>query len=283
MMIGREMRTLQVCDSDTTYWLDLPETVFAHADALNRAPYQPLYGEVWGYFEPATSGFAKEYGTKFVVTDFNIITAENPNRCAQTDYTAKSFGNDPSWSATLKNDELTLLRSGIRALNLAVTDTESSSTKTRYQLETGELTLNKQLCHDTMSESIYSWNAQLNANGEQYSGCYTDGNISTNKMTGRYSQKLDPQTTMQLTLGEDYQSETRYLYSDDSTDVVESGFWQPLNSGLIQVTTTSYQGQRLIAVREFESKGGSLSTDHETINGATYPLTSGGLLLKKLE
>lgn len=281
IIIDHEVRSIQVCGSDTTYWLDLPKTILAQADSLNRAPNQPLYGEVWGYLEPATSGFATEYGAKFVVTDFNIITAENPKRCEQPERTAKAFGNEPSWSANIDTDEITLVRPGADPQTFAITNIEPSLSQTRYLLETGQLTINKQICRDSMSDSIFSWSAQLEVNGEQYSGCRTDENFTDNELIGRYTQALDPQTNIQLTLDKDHQSETRYLYADDSADVVESGFWQALNNGLIQVVSTSYQGQRLIAVREFDRQGKRLSTDHETINGATYPLTSGGLDLQK--
>ncbi|MDN3714468.1 COG3650 family protein [Vibrio breoganii] len=283
VIVGHESRTIQPCNSNATYWLDLPEPVRNIAESMTTEPYQPMYAEVFGYFEPATTGFAEEFGSQFVVTEFNIITAENPNRCEQPTRDARAFGNEPSWSAAITDNAITLTQLGKDTLVLPVVNLEQETTGTRYDHTQGTLEINNKVCRDTMSDSIYGWSAKLTTKDETYVGCSTDSNESIDLSAGEYSQSIDGSTNLTLSLRPDHQAETRYSYTDGSDDVVESGYWQTLESGLLQVTSVTYQGQKIIATREFELKDNTLTTEHETINGATYPLTNGGLSLKKAQ
>ncbi|GAB7218907.1 COG3650 family protein [Vibrio comitans] len=283
IVIGHESRTIQPCNSNTTYWLSLPESVRRIAESMTSKPYQPMYAEVFGYFEPATMGFAEEFGSQFVVTEFNIITAENPNRCDQPTRDARAFGNEPSWSAGITDNAITLMQLGKETQVLPVVNLEQDTKGTRYDLVQGKLEVNYQVCRDSMSDSIYGRSAQLTTKDQTYVGCSTDSNEYSDLSAGEYSQSIDNSTNLTLSLRPDHLAETRYSYTDGSDDVVESGYWQTLESGLVQVTSVTYQGQKIIATREFELKGDTLSTEHETINGATYPLTNGGLTLKKAQ
>ncbi|GAD80450.1 COG3650 family protein [Vibrio ezurae] len=281
IMVGHESRTIHPCNSNATYWLELPAPVRTAAESMTTKPNQAMYAEVFGYFEPATSGFAQEFGSKFVVSEFNIITTENRNRCQQAPQEAKAFGNEPSWSAHVTEHAVELSELGKDTLHLPVVNLEQSLNESHYSLTQGQLIIRPQMCRDTMSDSIYGWTAQLHVADRNLTGCYTDSNRTIDPVTGTYRQSLDSSTTLTLTLSADHQAESRYSYNDGSHDVVEQGHWQTLNSDLIQVTSVSYQGQQIIAVRDFELKGDTLSTQYETINGATYPLTNDGLNLKK--
>ncbi|GEA61286.1 COG3650 family protein [Vibrio comitans] len=283
IVVGHESRTIQPCNSNTTYWLNLPESVRNIAESMVTKPYQPMYAEVFGYFEPATTGFAEEFGSQFIVTEFNIITAENPNRCNQPTRDARAFGNEPSWSASITDNAITLMQLGKETLVLPVVNLEQDTEGTRYDLTQGRLEISNKVCRDTMSDSIYGWSAQLTTKDQTYVGCSTDSNEYSDLSAGEYAQSIDDTTNLTLSLRPDHQAETRYSYTDGSDDVVESGYWQTLESGLVQVTSVTYQGQKIIATREFELKDDTLSTGHETINGATYPLTNGGLTLKKTQ
>ncbi|CAM2880516.1 hypothetical protein [Vibrio rarus] len=282
VVIGHESRTIQPCNSNTTYWLKLPEAVFNAAESIKSKPYQPMYAEVFGYFEPATAGLAEEFASQFVVTEFNIISAENPQRCQQPLHEDRVFGNEPSWSATVSNYAVSLTQAK-QAQVFPVTNLEQDVDGSHYQLTKGQLNIQQQVCRDSMSDSVYGWSAQLQLEDKTLIGCRTDSNHVDEQFIGQYTQHLDSSTNITLTLFADHQAENRYSYSDGSSDVVEKGHWQTLNSGLIQVTSVFYQGQKVIAIREFEAQGDTLSTQHESINGATYPLTNGGLTLKKAQ
>ncbi|OBT10201.1 hypothetical protein A9264_04375 [Vibrio sp. UCD-FRSSP16_10] len=281
IIVGHESRTIQPCNSNATYWLKLPDAVRTMTESMKTEPHQAMYAEVFGYFEPATTGFAAEFGSQFVVTEFNIITAENPNRCEKPTQGARAFGNEPAWTASVSDSNVELNILGKEPQQLPVVNLEQSIENTRYDLTKGQLNIRPQVCRDTMSNSIYGWTADLKTATSTVTGCYSEGNLSTDDVVGQYSQSIDATTNLTLTLSSDHQAKTRYSYSDGSGDIKESGHWQTLISGLIQVTSVTYQGQPIIAIREFERKDDTLSTQHETINGATYPLTNDGLTLKK--
>ncbi|CAM4234416.1 COG3650 family protein [Vibrio neonatus] len=283
IMVGHESRTIHPCNSNATYWLELPTQVRTAVESMTTKPNQAMYAEVFGYFEPATSGFAQQFGSKFVVTEFNVISTENSNRCQQAPREARAFGNEPSWSADVSEGAIELSQLGKETLHLPVVNLEQSLSESRYSLTQGQLVIRPQMCRDTMSDSIYGWTAQLQVADRSFSGCYNDSSYPSDQVAGTYSQSIDNSTLLTLTLSTDHRAESRYSYNDGSQDVVEQGHWQTLNSDLIQVTSVTYQGQQIIAVREFELKGDTLSTQYETINGATYPLTNDGLNLKKAQ
>lgn len=246
-----------------------------------REPYQPLYAEVYGYFEPATAGFASAYSANFVTTGLNMLTAENPMRCQQPPRTAIAQGNEPFWSVQKTAQGVQINRPGQDPEDIRVISTTQNTQLTRYLWTNGSLTLRNQPCSDSMSDTVYPYSAMLLLDGKQLIGCGTDPAPQQYPQTGNYTQTLSQGIQISLNLYPDFRSETRYSYADQSDDVVESGYWQPLHSGLIQVVSTNYQGQNLVAVREFQQQQALLVTKEETINDQTYPLAEGGLRLQK--
>lgn len=278
---GHEMRSLQPCGSDNSYWVQLPKQLVEPVSKLTNEPYQPMYAEVFGYLEPSQAGFAEEFPAQFVVTEVNMVTAENPQRCNQDPRPDRAFGNEPFWNASYDEQKVTFTLMGQEPKRAEVTSLEQDLAQTRVELNSGSLTLDKQICRDTMSDSFYGTSSVLELEGKTYKGCATQSNQSNEALIGAYAQTQDDGTTVTLTLNPDYTAETRYSYSDGSNDVTENGYWQTLSNGKIEATNVSYQGQKLIATRVFELDGPQLTTDSETINGNQYPLTGKGLVLDK--
>ncbi|WP_261834410.1 COG3650 family protein [Vibrio ishigakensis] len=281
MIWGHEVRTLQPCGSENAFWVQLPEAFKQPVSNLTSEPYQPMYAEVFGYLEPTAAGFAEQYPAQFVVTEVNMVTAENPNRCEQSTRPDRAFGNEPFWNATYDEQKVTFTQMGQEAQEFTVKELEQDLTQTRVDYNSGSLTIDKQICRDTMSDSLYGTSSSVEVNGKAFKGCSTLSNQADQELFGSYAQTQDDGTTITLTLKPDHTSETRYSYADGSNDVTENGYWQPLTNGKIEATNVSYQGQKLIATREFELEGNQLSTQNETINGNEYPLTGKGLVLDK--
>ncbi len=82
--LGHEVRAITPCNSHQQYWIDLPKDRFQQALNLVQQPYQPLYGELIGYLQPPSNGgFGADYHARFVVTQVNHLSTENPQRCTQ--------------------------------------------------------------------------------------------------------------------------------------------------------------------------------------------------------
>ncbi|WP_261816380.1 hypothetical protein [Vibrio gallicus] len=281
LVLGHEVRTIQPCGSQNSFWVDVEPQLQQSISGLTNQPYQPVYAEVFGYFKPTEVGFSEQYSAQFIVTELNMVSAENQQRCDLPAKPDRAFGNEPSWSATYNEKSLTLSSIQAQPQQFAITSLEQDLTQSRIKFKDGQLNIDKKLCSDTMSDSIYGATASLTISGKNWKGCSTQNNHTKSQVVGSYSQTQEGGTTTTLTLNQDHTSETRYSYADGSADIVEHGFWQVLHNGLLQATNVSYQGQRLIATREFTKDGQQLSTKTETINGIDYPLIGNGLTLNK--
>lgn len=166
MIWGHEVRTLQPCGSENAFWVQLPEAFKQPVSNLTSEPYQPMYAEVFGYLEPTAAGFAEQYPAQFVVTEVNMVTAENPNRCEQPTRPDRAFGNEPFWNATYDEQKVTFTQIGQEAQEFTVKELEQDLTQTRVDYNSGSLTIDKQICRDSMSDSLYGASSSLEVNGK---------------------------------------------------------------------------------------------------------------------
>ncbi|GAM63963.1 membrane protein [Vibrio ishigakensis] len=243
MIWGHEVRTLQPCGSENAFWVQLPEAFKQPVSNLTSEPYQPMYAEVFGYLEPTAAGFAEQYPAQFVVTEVNMVTAENPNRCEQPTRPDRAFGNEPFWNATYNEQKVTFTQMSQEAQEFTVKELEQDLTQTRVDYNSGSLTIDKQICRDSMGDSLYGASSSLEVNGKTFKGCSTLSNQADQELYGSYAQTQDDGTTITLTLKPDHISETRYSYADGSNDVTENGYWQSLTNGKIEATNVSYQAK----------------------------------------
>ncbi|MGD8174046.1 COG3650 family protein [Vibrio sp. TRT 21S02] len=283
VVLGHEVRAIKPCGSNKQYWLGLDDDRFNQAMTLVRSPYQPLYGEVIGYLKPPSEhGFDSDYTANIHVTQVNLLSAENPDRCALPENPTQAFGNEPSWSASFTQDGLMFQPLGADKQQLKVESSRITESSRRYELADGNLELTQRSCVDNMSDSLYGWQAQLNIKDKRYKGCATVSNLdSTREWVGLYhaasTQNLG--FSINLELLADHTAVTTYKYSDNQPDTVERGYWQQLNPEQIQVTMTHHQQQRLLSERIFSRDGYQLIAEKEKVGSVVYPIADGGLIL----
>ncbi|KZX57660.1 hypothetical protein A3712_22870, partial [Vibrio sp. HI00D65] len=287
VVVGHESRTFTPCGSQQQYWLDMSPELALEAQGLAARPYQALYGELIGHLTvPSKTGYNADFTARFVVDQVNILTAENPERCNQPLRSTRVFGNEPFWSATFDKDQLTYIKMGEAPQALNIESSRTTQSSRDYQLEgkatQGELNLKKESCSDGMSDSIYGWEAKLNLNEDNYTGCATVSNQDpTLDWSGTYfaSSTQNSGFSINLELNDDHSAVTTYSYSNGDPSIVEQGFWQQLNQNQVQVVMTRHQQQYLISERIFTHDNGKLIAEKEKVGNIVYPIANGGLVL----
>ncbi|PSW19356.1 hypothetical protein C9I98_13390 [Photobacterium sanctipauli] len=285
VVLGHESRSIQPCGSSQQYWLQLPLSMQQDVDAITRPGYEPMYGEFIGFLEPAPEvGFAAGYDAVFKVKQLNLLSNEMRQGCQQPPHATRVFGNEPGWTVEVKDGQASLLRIGHDTELQAVTEQQSQSGQQRYAGKDFNLVMTKGQCNDTMSDSVFGWQAKLEWQGQQYQGCATLGSSdATRGWVGQYqgtSMMGDtPLFTTTIKLNPDHSATTEYDYPGDEPSLNETGFWQQTSATQVKVTMVSHQGRRLISERLFTLEDGQLTTQEETINGQTFPLGGAGLVL----
>ena len=287
VVLGHESNSIQPCGSSQQYWLNTPLADRQAIAAITRPGYEPMYGEFIGYLEPAPSeGFAADYDGRFNVKQINLLSAEMTRGCHQPRHTTRAFGLEPSWVVEIDGQTASLLRPGLPPKQQAITAKNIIAGQQHYQGPDFSLALSKGRCSDTMSDSLFGWQASLEWQGREYRGCATLGTTDiTLGWTGRYqgSSSIDgkPVLTTTVILNPDHSATTRYDYPSGEPGLEETGFWQQAGDNTVQVVMTRHQGRRLLSKRVFTLDGDRLTAREEIINGQTYSLGSEGLSLKK--
>jgi putative lipoprotein len=104
--------------------------------------------------------------------------ARTEGRCQQPGGKEESWraaGNEPGWLLAVGNEVVVIKRLGKPDLRLPFTPlkTEGGVTRLDAVAEGNRLavTFEKQLCHDTMADSVFGWTATVNLNGQTLKGC----------------------------------------------------------------------------------------------------------------
>ena len=104
--------------------------------------------------------------------------ARTEGRCQQPGGKEESWraaGNEPGWLLAVGNEVVVIKRPGKPDLRLPFTPlkTEGGVTRLDAVAEGNKLalTFEKQLCHDTMADSVFGWTATVNLNGQTLKGC----------------------------------------------------------------------------------------------------------------
>ncbi|MBW3698552.1 hypothetical protein EK599_23030 [Vibrio sp. T187] len=284
-VVGHETRTFTPCGSQQQFWLDMPSEITQQALQLSRKPYEPMYGEFIGYLaEPSQTGYNADYAARFIVKQVNLLTAENPNRCAQPVRSTRAFGTEPFWSASFQKDQVEFSKMGEDKRLFSIEKSQTSSSERSYQFSDGELKLEQQACSDNMSDSLYGWQAHFTQGEAEYQGCATLANQDpTIEWSGLYFAQSTENVgfSVELSLNADHSATTTYRYQSEDLPTVEKGFWQQLNNDQIQVVMTRHQQQYLVSERIFTRDGYQLTADKEKVGNVVYPIANGGLTLFK--
>ena len=104
--------------------------------------------------------------------------ARTEGRCQQPGGKEESWraaGNEPGWLLAVGNEVVVIKRPGKPDLRLPFTPLKTEGGVTRLDtVAEGNrlaLTFEKQLCHDTMADSVFGWTATVNLNGQTLKGC----------------------------------------------------------------------------------------------------------------
>ncbi|MCW8329507.1 hypothetical protein MD588_11895 [Photobacterium sp. SDRW27] len=287
VVLGHESNSIQPCGSSQQYWLNTPLADRQALAQITRPGYQPMYGEFIGYLEPAPSeGFAADYDGRFNVKQINLISSEMTRGCHQLPHNTRAFGHEPGWVVEINGETASLLRPGQQRQQQAITGKSIVSGKQSYQGKQFSLDLTKGQCNDTMSDSLFGWQARLTWQGNQYQGCATLGASDiTLGWAGSYQGisyiNDNPVLTTTVTLHPDHSATTRYDYPSGDPSLNETGFWQQAGENHVQVIMTKHQGRRLISERLFVRKGKQITVSEEVVNGQAYSLGGEGLSLYK--
>ncbi|MDV7106063.1 hypothetical protein R3X26_16805 [Vibrio sp. TH_r3] len=283
-ILGHETQSFVACGSNQQYWLEVDPNLLNQATNLTSDPYQPIYAEFIGHLEKTSiAGFDSDFAARFIVSGINVLTVENVERCDQPYRSTKAFGNEPFWSIEFSDEKTRYQQLGVDERGLSLSSTRLNPTERTYHFDQGQLTITKELCTDSMSDSLYGWTSSLENNDTTKNGCATLANqdatlkwANTYVATSTYTSGFD----VELQLNPDHTATTTYSYAT-GLPTTESGFWQELNTDQVQVVMTHHQGQRLVAERLFTLKGNQLIAEYEKVTGKVYPIANGGLVLYK--
>ena len=113
--------------------------------------------------------------------------ARTEGRCQQPGGKEESWraaGNEPGWLLAGGNEVVVIKRPGKPDLRLPFTPLKTDGGVTPQSKYPGgtrfdavaegnrlTVTFEKQLCHDTMADSVFGWTATVNLNGQTLKGC----------------------------------------------------------------------------------------------------------------
>ena len=280
VIIGHESQSIQPCNSEQQYWINLSPVQWQAGSEIQSSPYQPMYGELIGHFEaPPKGGFANDYPARFVVSQINTLVAGEGSSCQRNVQPTKAFGTEPFWNLQVVNGELVFSEMGKPKQQQAITEQKLEINKRVYQSRDFSLTMTKGICKDSMVESIYGWNSEVDIDGKKYQGCATlaakDTTLNWVETYQGTSTIGDSGLTIGLTLNPDHSAVTTYDYNTDEPQLVETGVWQATKDNKLHVLMSRHQRQYMISERVFSKNGTQISADKERVNGVVFPIQSG--------
>lgn len=287
VVLSPDNPSFRPCDSQQQYWLDMSPQLLQQARSVTHTPFQPLYGELIGYLAPPSeTGFNGDYVAKFVVEQINQLSTKYPQRCQHPANPTRAFGTEPFWSIQFTSQGLEFQPLGSDKQHFIIEHSQLSPQRRHYHFAQGSLRLERGICSDNMSDSLYGWRSTLTITDTTYQGCATLSNLDTTQpwvasyFTHNHQQR---DFSVSLELKSDHSAITRYQYFNGERELVEKGYWQQLNPSQVQVVMTHHQQQYLLSERIYTRQGFQLHADKEKIGGQVYPISDGGLTLSKMK
>ena len=286
VVAGSGVQTITPCGSQQQFRLQIPKSLQQSVESVEKAPYEPVYGELVGYLlPPSQTGYNGDYAARFVVTQINTLNGKEPNRCKFYPLSTRSFGSTPeTWSLQFTQPGLVLHSASGQQQTFTIKELKTSANARHYTLDKGDLRLTAERCENKNAGAVYGWHAELKVADKNYLGCAVLGNSDASlEWAGVYyaSSTQNQGFTVSMLLGDDHTAVTRYSYSNGDPDVVEKGFWQVLNTEQIQVIMTRHQQQYLVTQRIFGHDDSTLIAKKEKVGNTIYPIANGGLVLYK--
>lgn len=88
--------------------------------------------------------------------------------------------------------------------------------------------------------------------------------------------------TTTLQLNADHTAMTRYDYQNGDQSLTETGYWQQIDNGQLNVLVTAHDNKPITSIRLYTINGTQLTAHKEFINGMKYDLGTNGLTLEKV-
>jgi len=284
LVIGPDTHSFTPCGSKQQFWAEFNRPQQNAILALSSKPYQPMYAELIGTLAVTeNNSYSGGFAAQINVSTINLVSTENPQRCEQPPRSTTAVGNEPFWSVSFKKNHVSYKKMDSEK-PLGIMASDITSQKRVYSLSNHQLKLSRQLCRDSMSDSIYGWKASLNSEDKELNGCAALSNFdSTLNWSGVYQAVSNDANalTVTLELNPDHTALTRYQYDSNQQERWETGYWQQINTSQVQVTMTHHQGQKLISERIFSKNGQAIQATREKVNGTIYTIHNSGLVLFK--
>ena len=180
---GNEINTFRDCSTQTTYWVNdsLADLRKPYEQTLRSMsyPYESIYAEVKGYLAGKSSlGYASEYENVLVVTEVVKLEAKN-YRTACYDYEFIALGNEPFWAVDIIPTEQQIVLKDVGAdkvYQFPYQPANIGGGVHRYETTNGAkdklvIVIREEPCSDGMSDSQYSYSAEIVINGRILKGC----------------------------------------------------------------------------------------------------------------
>lgn len=99
---------------------------------------------------------------------------------------------------------------------------------------------------------------------------------------GEYKSAMTAGLTTTLQLNADHTAMTRYDYQNGDQSLTETGYWQQIDNGQLNVLVTAHDNKPITSIRLYTINGTQLTAHKEFINGMKYDLGTNGLTLEKV-
>ncbi|MGY5451050.1 copper resistance protein NlpE N-terminal domain-containing protein [Agarivorans sp. MS3-6] len=231
--------TFTPCQGERQYWLELSTN---DRQLLSRfADNSSVYVEFRGRFSNVSKQAPQaDYLAKISPQDWLYMASEG-HGCKANIAELSAQGNEPGWRIDIEEGKLLLSTMSGSATK---TITRSGIDNGTHFWEAGselQLTVTKQQCLDSMADTIYSYQAQLNYKGKSYQGCARRPFAQQlEQLTGYYQVKLPTASgsgrVVNLSLNGDFSAELQNTYLEQDKSFVEKGYWYPISHSSLALT-----------------------------------------------
>ncbi|SHO55535.1 hypothetical protein [Vibrio quintilis] len=282
--LGPQSSSFTPCGSRQQYLLKLTPAMQHTLMTLVKAPYQEIYGEVFGHLAiPSLTGYNADFQAMLVTKQLNYAAPDPLKSCSQAYQPTQASGIQPVWSVMLSGQKVIATLPGRKNQQWTLQQIQTHPDRRLYLTSHGQLSLTPDTCKPD-KETILGWMATLTHNKQRRYGCARLSNIDASRSwaaTYFASSTKNNNFSVTLHLYPDHSAKTLYTYTNDPTPLVETGFWQALNDDQVQVVMTQHQQQYLLSQRIFTRDGDRLHTQKEQVGAQIYQINNGGLILYK--
>ena len=181
---GHEVRSFKNCERDREGWVinaagDELAEIYGE---LTSVPYQEMFVEIRGEWQDGpVEGFGADYPEAMWISD--LIRAENEGfgcRRELTGFWYLASGNEPGWRLEIRADGMTMTTmdstDDAKFPSAAIISEDDRVTfNANVPNAPVRVVLMRKRCVDTMSGARYSFEATVDVDGKQYTGCALKG------------------------------------------------------------------------------------------------------------